>query len=230
MLHGLLTGSLATWYFTAGPVLARTRHVHLYDLRGHGRSERTTHGYDCQTMVADLKSLVDQSASQVIDLVGHSYGALIALHFALMYPTQVRRLVLVELPLPPSRIDDVQTFLKQTPHEMVQALPKSLQDVMGLQGRGRRARRFLESIQFLTQSSSLLNDLRQEPDVPDAVLQQIRCPVLGLFGRESICAQVGERLHATVPNFTHHRLDGGHYLPLDAGTDVSRALVEFLDG
>ena len=50
MLHGLLVGSLASWYFTSAPVLAEARRVRLFDLRGHGKSGRATSGYDVPTM------------------------------------------------------------------------------------------------------------------------------------------------------------------------------------
>ena len=45
MLHGLFTGSAASWYFTAAPAIARFRAVRLIDWRGHGLSERTATGY-----------------------------------------------------------------------------------------------------------------------------------------------------------------------------------------
>ena len=105
MLHGLLIGSLASWYFTAAPALAKRHRVMLYDLRGHGRSERVASGYDLVTQTGDLQELADRFDDRPIDLVGHSYGGLIALRFALDHPGRVRRLVLVEAPLPPSRGD-----------------------------------------------------------------------------------------------------------------------------
>src|SRR5262249_25639953 len=83
MLHGLLIGSLASWYFTAAPALAERRRVLLYDLRGHGRSERTADGYDVATMASDLAELAAPFDARPIDLVGHSFGALVALRFAL---------------------------------------------------------------------------------------------------------------------------------------------------
>ena len=55
MLHGLLVGSLATWYFTAAPALAARGHVVLYDLRGHGLSERAPSGYDVATQIEALR-------------------------------------------------------------------------------------------------------------------------------------------------------------------------------
>ena len=101
MVHGLLVGSLASWYLTAAPALARTHAVRLYDLRGHGRSTRPPTGYDTRTMAGDLAALAADLPGP-IDVVGHSYGALVALRFAQAHPTRVRRLSLVEAPLPPS--------------------------------------------------------------------------------------------------------------------------------
>ena len=70
MLHGLLIGSLASWYFTAAPALARTHAVQLYDLRGHGLSDRPVDGYDTATMAADLAALIgdrpERAGSRVV--------------------------------------------------------------------------------------------------------------------------------------------------------------------
>ena len=101
LLHGMFLGSLATWFFSAGPALARTRRVLMYDLRGHGRSERPDTGYGVRQQAADLAVLVERFAgSEPVTLVGHSYGGVIALRYALDHPGRVDRLVLVEAPLP----------------------------------------------------------------------------------------------------------------------------------
>src|SRR5689334_20350545 len=89
MLHGLLLGSMASWYFTTAPVLAAGRRVMLFDLRGHGLSGRPKDGYDVATMAGDLGALVEArfgAADGPVDLVGHSYGALVALRFAIDHP------------------------------------------------------------------------------------------------------------------------------------------------
>ena len=42
-VHGLVTDNLSSFYYTlAGPVVAAGARAVLYDLRGHGRSERTS--------------------------------------------------------------------------------------------------------------------------------------------------------------------------------------------
>lgn len=71
MLHGLFVGSMASWYFTAAPALAESNRVLLYDLRGHGKSERARSGYDVRTMTADLEAVADAFAhDEKITLVG----------------------------------------------------------------------------------------------------------------------------------------------------------------
>jgi non-heme chloroperoxidase len=47
----------------------------VYDRRGHGRSDRPGHGYDFDTLAADLAGLVDHLDLTNAILVGHSMGA-----------------------------------------------------------------------------------------------------------------------------------------------------------
>ena len=113
MVHGLLVDNLSLWYFTAAPELSRDRHVLMYDMRGHGKSERATQGYSLASQQKDLEAILDaRGVDGPVDLVGHSYGALVALRFALDHPARVRRVVIVEAPLPPSRFDHLDGLLE----------------------------------------------------------------------------------------------------------------------
>ncbi len=228
MLHGLLVGTLATWYFTAAPALARTHRVLLYDLRGHGLSERAPHGYGIDTMREDLEAIVDAFTTQPVTLVGHSYGAVIALSYALAHPASVDKLVLVEAPLPPSRLEELEAFVGRSPEAMVDSLPEPLREVLG--SRGRKAAKLVRSLHFLASESSLLSDLRRAEDVADAELARLRCPVLCLYGTRSSCRPVGERLARTLPSASLVEIDGGHFLPLEAPAALTRAIAEFVDG
>jgi len=227
MLHGLFIGTLASWYFTAAPVLARERRVLLYDLRGHGKSDRPANGYDVATMAGDLDAILTAVHAAEVDLVGHSYGALVALRFALDRPERVRRLCLVEAPLPPSRFRELEEFAARTPDAMVTALPEGLRAVVV--GGGRKAARLLESLDFLATKTSLLSDLGREPDLDDATLGRLRCPVLCVYGDRSSCRAVGERLARVVQGARLEILSGGHFLPLEAPGPLTRTLAEFLD-
>jgi pimeloyl-ACP methyl ester carboxylesterase len=99
MLHGL-SGNLAVWHLRMVPMLQDRFRITTYDLRGHGFSSMPPAGYSTGDMARDLAALLDALAIEEADLVGHSYGADIALHFALLYPRRVGRLVLIEPGIP----------------------------------------------------------------------------------------------------------------------------------
>src|SRR5439155_13028553 len=46
-----------------------------YDRRGHGRSEDPGCGYDCDTLAADLATMIEQLDLRDVTLVGYSMGS-----------------------------------------------------------------------------------------------------------------------------------------------------------
>jgi hypothetical protein len=52
------------------PALAKTHTVAAPDFRGHGQSEKPTRRYEVQTMVEDLRQLLDQLGMKSLDIVG----------------------------------------------------------------------------------------------------------------------------------------------------------------
>jgi len=66
--------------------------VHRYDQRGCGRSE-DKEPYDIATFVADLDALRAYWGYESWTVIGHSWGATLALMYAARHPEQVSRLV-----------------------------------------------------------------------------------------------------------------------------------------
>lgn len=95
LVHGL-GGNLAGWHLTIVPELQQEYRVLTYDLRGHGRSDAPPVGYSTGDMVRDLRGILDGLGVEKATLVGHSWGADIVLHFALLNPERVSELVVVE--------------------------------------------------------------------------------------------------------------------------------------
>ncbi|WP_028812922.1 alpha/beta fold hydrolase [Streptomyces flavidovirens] len=68
--------------------------VHRWDQRGCGRSERRG-PYSVARSVADLDAVRKHFGLETVTLLGHSWGARLALHYALAHPRRVTRLVYV---------------------------------------------------------------------------------------------------------------------------------------
>ncbi len=226
MLHGLLVGNMSTWYWTAAPELARNHRVILFDLRGHGRSDRPRDGYDAERMTQDLASVIEHVTDGPVSLVGHSYGGFIALRFALRHPDRVRKLAVVEAPLPPSSLVEMDAFLCRTPTEMLASLPPVLR---GAIADGRRGARMAEGLRFLAQESTLIRDLRRAEDLPDEALRTLSCPLLAVYGADSSCRASGARLQSLLPDARLVSLPGGHFLPLETPRPLTAALTGFFD-
>lgn len=95
MVHGI-TGNQAIWHLEILPALMHEHRFTTYDLRGHGYSDMPPTGYTTADHAGDLDHLLDRLEIERTDLVGHSFGAEIALHYAILFPERINRLVLIE--------------------------------------------------------------------------------------------------------------------------------------
>ncbi len=99
LLHGM-AGSLRYWKPFI-PYIGKGYRVIAIDLLGYGHSQMPKDVvYDYATHVKSiLQTLEHIGISQPFILVGHSMGALIALRMASMYPNQVKKAVLIAMPI-----------------------------------------------------------------------------------------------------------------------------------
>jgi pimeloyl-ACP methyl ester carboxylesterase len=102
LVHGFLDLAWG-WVETVQAALAGRFHVIAPDLRGHGDSDWVGAGgyYHFMDYVADLSSLVDQTARRELSLVGHSMGGTVTAYYAGAFPDRVRSLALLEGVGPP---------------------------------------------------------------------------------------------------------------------------------
>lgn len=94
LLHGL-SSSCRIWDLTA-PLLARHFRVVAVDQRGHGLTDRPDSEYTFSEVCADLEALQAALGFERPVLVGHSWGAGVALQVASDRPGGLRGLVLVD--------------------------------------------------------------------------------------------------------------------------------------
>ncbi len=229
MLHGAFVGSLASWYLTVVPFLVMKNCILLYDLRGHGKSDKPTNGYDILTMTADLDAITGAVDFETpFSLVGHSYGALIAIRYAIDHPDKVKRLSVIDAPLPPGEMHTIEEFINRTPEELVSSLPAPVRLMVRLGGR--RVKKFIESMRFLAFETNLTQEIMEAAKISDEELGKIACPVLCIYGGESPCRPAGERLRSAIPSSRLEILKGGHFVHIDATREVANKLTEFIHG
>jgi pimeloyl-ACP methyl ester carboxylesterase len=98
----LLHGWPETWYawHKVMPALAQNYTVIAPDLRGLGDSSKPPTGYDGITVAEDIHQLVTQLGFNTISLVGHDIGTWVAYPYAAEHPTEVEKLVIMEVPPP----------------------------------------------------------------------------------------------------------------------------------
>ena len=250
LVHGLFLGNLASWYFSVAPVLARHRRVLMYDQRAHGKSERATNGFDLGSLTADLRALASRFDDGPLEIVGHSYGGLVALRHALDHPERTRRLVVVEAPVPPQQIEENRALLGIHPDDMLDFMdpqklrraiaaaghdPEELMDRLlppgmreGVLSSKRRLRSFFRSLHFLLTETTLGADVEAEADFSATELASIRCPVLCIYGETSSCRPSGDRLVEALPDARLEVMRCGHYLLGERPLELAETIQDFL--
>ena len=94
ILHGLF-GSLENWH-TVSERLSSRFQVFAVDQRNHGQSPHSSE-MDYKLMAEDLAEFMQTNHLKETHILGHSMGGKTAMQFALLYPEQVRRLVVVDV-------------------------------------------------------------------------------------------------------------------------------------
>ena len=95
LLHGLASSS-HIWNLVAPLLAARGYLVTALDQRGHGESDKPDSGYDFDSIVADDTAAVEALEIARPVVAGHSWGAMVALQYAVTHPGEVTALVLVD--------------------------------------------------------------------------------------------------------------------------------------
>jgi pimeloyl-ACP methyl ester carboxylesterase len=227
-IHGLNMDNLSSYYYTLAPGVSQDANVVLYDLRGHGRSERTTDRYALSDAVADLLGVLDAiGVHEPVYLVGNSYGGTIALAAAIGQPGRVAGVVLIEaIPIIAgwgdrivARVEDlVADFDNPGVREWIA-------------GSARRIRTMAVTCEELMTRSTLPDELRNAPEMTAAQLAGLECPMLGLYGEMSDVLDEAGVLAATVPRFRLQLLEGcSHSVLMEAPDELEVLIRDWLAG
>ncbi|SDH40873.1 Pimeloyl-ACP methyl ester carboxylesterase [Dyadobacter soli] len=98
----LVHGFGQNWYMWNRllPELSKHFTVIAPDLRGVGESDKPEGGYDKKTMAADMHGLMQKLGFNQINLAGHDIGLMVAYAYAAQFPSEVKKLALMDALLP----------------------------------------------------------------------------------------------------------------------------------
>lgn len=257
LIHGLATNR-AFWYATAVALQDRYR-VTIFDLRGHGYSERPANGYRPVDFAEDTLGLMDALNIRSAALVGHSYGGAAALEASGIAPHRVSHLALIDTRVariqPLMRLHDAPVIteaekevaathaadwaaLPQVGYLFLEAaarmrlagkLPQARDDFTPF-GEGRGAARAARAWLDLLDHTSARDELDQ-PGMSEDAIGALRMPVLLLYGALSRCVHSGRALQALLPQARYTEIaDAGHFFPLSRPQLVLDELTNFLSG
>lgn len=221
--------------------LASHWHVFACDMRGHGRSGRAD-SYRAVDYFADTATFVERCIGKPTVLIGHSGGAMAVLGAATMIPDHVRALVLLDPPFLPwtTRVWPKSTcdFMKGILATLQGQLP--LRDLLtrvfpGIDERGIAwFKKTIEAADSEVIETLLAGHYFDGLDLA-ALLRQVSCPVLLLYGEVERGGLVGEsdveffRAHAR--HGTAIQLEGAsHFLHAEQPARVVELMVKWLDG
>lgn len=248
MIHGIAS-NLALW-LNIYPVLAEDFKVTTYDLRGHGYSDIPPNGYTSADMAADLNAILDSLDIKQTHLVGHSFGGLVALHYTVLHPERVIKLVLADTGVPAVETRKSMPVLEVWKNRLLSfgvSVPEDKQDDISYlmtetrklrqqsaHSSGIKKRRMgaLPSIKRLTQlmeNTSLLSEFREAAGLTLDKICQINHPVLISYGERSPSMATYQYLRDNLPNCKSVIIqNAGHFHPAGRPKVFLENLREFL--
>lgn len=222
LVHGIGPDSLASWYLSlAHPLADAGFRVIMYDLRGHGRTERPPTGYRMDDLVEDLAALLDRlGADTPVHLLGNSLGGSIAFGYAARHPDRVASLVAVE------SAPATAQWLARVGRQLVRAAqPDGDGDSLLATRGGERGARYTAAVRRLVATTTAGRDLPASTPADPAAVRAITCPVLGVFGGDSSAADLAPALVELLPQTELVVVPGHRHAVLVTARDQVRRQV-----
>ncbi|MBV9504526.1 MAG: alpha/beta hydrolase [Acidobacteriia bacterium] len=249
LIHGI-TSSLAMWYNGLLNGFVSEYHTTAYDLRGHGLTELTPHGYTSAAMAADLRSLLDALNLDTVLIAGHSFGGVVGLHFALENPDRVRGVVMMDSGVAclrylriiqdwwgwegrPADMKDqglsLDKFLdldsQQDVTEVIRhglSVPRRSGFKKGQTGLTPRQQRLLDE-------TKLGYEFRDVAGLTEDRLATVQTPVMALYGEKSPYSKMAARLASVMPFACHEVMeDIGHFYAVHKPALAVAKILPFL--
>ncbi len=231
LVHGL--GGRAEDWLNLAPYLARAGfRVYMPDLFGYGRSEKPADfSYSVRDQAGAVVAFMDAIGLKQVDLGGWSMGGWIVQIVAREHPERVSRLMLFDSAGVYAKPDwDTNLFMFKTPAQLDQLealLTPHPQRIPGFVARDllRRSNQQAWIIQ------RALDTMLTGRDATDALLPQLKMPVLILWGKEDRITPLeqGMKMHSLVPDSKLEVFAGcGHLAPGQCTAEMGPVVARFV--
>ncbi len=225
-IHGLVMDNLSSWYFTVAGAAAARCEVLVYDLRGHGNSERTVAGYGVTEMASDLEALVDTLVpDRPLVLIGNSFGGVVALEVAARRPDQVRGLFLVDAHVGDAGLGaEMKATLELEGEARAAKIAEGFQSWVGRHSDVRR-NRLAQRARELVYETQLVDELSRDSAISPDRLTKYRAPAQLLYGERSDVLERARGLEALLPQAGLTVVPGASHAVLWEATEAVKSGV-----
>jgi pimeloyl-ACP methyl ester carboxylesterase len=224
LIHGLGVDNLSSFYYTlANPVAHIGAQVILYDLRGHGLSERPRTGYRVSDSVADLAAILDiLGVDGPVHLLGNSYGGTVALGFAVAYPERVASMVLIEAHVPvPGWAEQMVTTIRKIGSDLAE-----YEDELDQWMAQSRKHAGLATLgKDLIHHTTFMADLQATEPLAERQLRMFAAPVRAVYGKQSDVLHHAYVLDGLLPRCALTVLPDVDHSVLPKATRMLRTIV-----
>ncbi|MFY9783919.1 MAG: alpha/beta fold hydrolase [Acidimicrobiales bacterium] len=245
LLHGWPDTSIM-WDEVTPDLVAAGYRVAVPDLRGCGQSDKPAEltSYAMHHLIGDIANIVEALGVEKVTVVGHDWGAALAWGVALTRPDLVERIVVVSVGHPSSlrtagleqqikswymllfsyegvgeaflRKNDYQAMRRWTGHPRVEAVITELERDGQMEAHLKWYRANVAPNAFV---------------VDPPTLPPVSVPVLGIWSSGDFALterQMTNSASYCASGFEYLRLEGfGHWVPLEAPHELSRAVIDF---
>lgn len=98
LIHGY--GETGDMWVPMAVDLAKDHTVVVPDLRGLGLSSKPSTGYEKKNQAIDIANVLNKLGIDTVEIVAHDIGNMVAFAFAAQQPQRVRKMVLIDAPVP----------------------------------------------------------------------------------------------------------------------------------
>lgn len=182
------------------------------DTRGHGQSPRGDRPFTLKQFARDLKCFLDELGLRRVNLLGFSDGGNIALIFACVYPSYVKRLIVNGANLYPSGVkfrwqwESVSEYIRQ-----------NLKKEPEMPEAGEASK--LELMQIMV----------KEPHLTSGDLKRLSMPVLVIAGTDDMIRESHtKKIAAAIPGAELALVEGNHFIAAKNPEVFNRVVERFL--